>query len=580
VSSAAPTTPQSTEPPCEDRGTLRWAIFEVLWIFLLFYLYAGSPPPDAGESHYLVKAKHYWNPDWCPGDLFLESQDAHLTYYWTFGWLTLLFSLEACAWIGRALAWLLLAWSWRRLSFAIVPRPLWSILSAALLLLLARNFNWAREQAIGGFEAKTIAYGLVFLALEAAVRQWWRRALLWAGAASAFHVLVGGWTVIALVLAWALTGRSRPSARSLLPALIGGLVLALPGIVPTLNLMRGVPSDMAAEAARIYVFDRLPHHLVFHTFGTWYYLRHGLVMLAWLVLAWQLWTHDPTRRLSLVVIGAATIALFGILIDLAGLLTMQLEGRSLVEYQLRVAPRLRLYWFRLEDALLPAATALGFIAWLGRLQAIQPLRANWLLVAAMLAAGLNMADLCYWRSQVRVPDSVIQQRPTFDSRPRWWLDEPRPISRMFRPLPGSDRLLTAQEWLAHWQDACRWVNRSTPADARFLTPRRQQTFTWYAGRAQVASWKDIPQDARSIAQWKHALDELYPNVDSHWREDLAAFTDDELVTLARKYDCQYIVIDRNRSSRRIDLPSVYPLYREVNPAFEVFRVPAEKVPRE
>jgi len=548
----------------------------VLWLFLLFYLYAGSPPPDAGESHYLVKAKHYWNPAWCPGDLFLESQDAHFTYYWTLGWLTRLLTLEACAWIGRALTWLLLAWSWQRLSFAIVPRPLWSILSAALLLLLARNFNWAREQAIGGFEAKTIAYGLVFLALEAVVRQWWRRALLWAGAASAFHVLVGGWTVVALVLAWALTGRSRPSARSLFPALIGGLVLALPGIAPTLNLMRGVPSDVAGEAARIYVFDRLPHHLVFHTFGPWYCLRHGLLVVAWLFLAWQLWTHERARRLSLVVVGAATIALFGILIDLAGLVNMHVQGHSLLEYQLRVAPRLRLYWFRLEDALLPAATALGFVAWLSRLQASQPVRANWLLVAAMLAAGLNMADLCYWRSQVRVPDSVIQQRPTFDSRPRWWLDEPRPISRMFRPLPGSDRLLSAEEWLAHWQDACRWVNEHTPADARFLTPRRQQTFTWYAGRAQVAGWKDIPQDARSIAQWKHALDDLYPNVDSHWREDLAAFTDKELVALARKYDCQYIVIDRTRSSRRIELPSVYPLYREENPAFEVFRVPAEK----
>jgi hypothetical protein len=238
---------------------------------------------------------------------------------------------------------------------------------------------------------------------------------------------------------------------------------------------------------------------------------------------------------------------------------------------------LRLYWFRLEDALLPGAAALAFIAWLSRLQAARPVRANWLLIASILVAGLNIADVCYWRSQVRVPDSVIQQRPTFDSRPRWWLDEPRPISRMFRPLPGSDRLLTAQEWLVHWQGACRWISEQTPTDARFLTPRRQQTFAWYSGRAQVASWKDIPQDARSIIAWKRTLDDLYPSDESHWREDLAAFSDAELVALARKYNCQYIVIDRTRSSRRIELPSVYPLYREENPAFEVFLVPAEKV---
>ena len=237
---------------------------------------------------------------------------------------------------------------------------------------------------------------------------------------------------------------------------------------------------------------------------------------------------------------------------------------------------LRLYWFRLEDALLPAGSGLGHRSGISRLQHSRPRRANWLLIAAMLAAGANLADVCYWRSQVRVPGSVIQQRPTFDSRPRWWLDEPRPISRMFRPLPGSDRLLTAEEWLAHWQDCCRWIDENTPADARFLTPRRQQTFKWYAGRAEVASWKDIPQDAASIVAWRRMLDELYPGRPAHWEQDLAAFSDAELVALARKYDCQYIVIDRTRSSRRIALPSVYPLFREENPAFEVFRVPENR----
>jgi hypothetical protein len=191
----------------------------------------------------------------------------------------------------------------------------------------------------------------------------------------------------------------------------------------------------------------------------------------------------------------------------------------------------------------------------------------------MLAAAANLADVCYWRAQVRVPGSVIQQRPTFDSRPRWWLDEPRPISRMFRPLPGSDQLLTAEEWLAHWRDCCRWIAAETPPDAKFLTPRRQQTFKWYAGRAEVATWKDIPQDAASIVAWRQVLAELYPSQAAHWQEDLAAFSDEELIALARQYECQYIVIDRTRSSRRIGLPSVYPLYREENPAFEVFRVP-------
>src|SRR4051812_31894375 len=114
----------STDASSPGPSSRRRAAFEVAWIFLIFFLFAGSQPPDVGESHYLAKAKHYWQPAWCAGDLFLESQDAHGMFYWTLGWITRLCSLSATAWIGRVVSWLLLAWSWRRLSWAVVPRPL------------------------------------------------------------------------------------------------------------------------------------------------------------------------------------------------------------------------------------------------------------------------------------------------------------------------------------------------------------------------------------------------------------------------------------------------------------------------
>src|SRR5438552_6347642 len=128
------------QPQCGSRGL---AAFEVAWIFCLFFLFAGSLPPDVGESHYLVKARHYWEPAWCAGDLFLESKDAHAAFYWTLGWVTRLCSLPATAWIGRVVSWLLLAWSWRRLSWAVLPRPLVSLLSAGLMLFFLRNFHLA-----------------------------------------------------------------------------------------------------------------------------------------------------------------------------------------------------------------------------------------------------------------------------------------------------------------------------------------------------------------------------------------------------------------------------------------------------
>src|SRR5687767_7341576 len=97
-----------------------WVAMELVWLLAVFFLFAGSPPPDVGEAHYLAKAKHYWQPNWVAGDLFLESADAHGVFYWTFGWVTQFLSLEASAWLGRAITWLLLAWSWRRLSWSLV----------------------------------------------------------------------------------------------------------------------------------------------------------------------------------------------------------------------------------------------------------------------------------------------------------------------------------------------------------------------------------------------------------------------------------------------------------------------------
>src|SRR5262245_2522577 len=74
-------------------------------IFAICFVAGGAPAPHVNETHYLLKAKHYWDPSFCPGDMFLDSADAHVPFYWTVGWLTLWMPLGAAAWVGRAAAW-------------------------------------------------------------------------------------------------------------------------------------------------------------------------------------------------------------------------------------------------------------------------------------------------------------------------------------------------------------------------------------------------------------------------------------------------------------------------------------------
>ena len=152
------------------RSAARQALAEVVLIFAIFFLHGAYPVPDSNEAHYLAKAKHYWNPDWAAGDFFLETANAHLVFYWTFGWLTRWLSLEQVAWMGRLLTWALLAVSWRRLSFAVVPRAWMSVLSATVFVGLNENAHMAGEWVVGGIEAKGFAYALVFFALERLAR--------------------------------------------------------------------------------------------------------------------------------------------------------------------------------------------------------------------------------------------------------------------------------------------------------------------------------------------------------------------------------------------------------------------------
>src|SRR5262249_26799506 len=156
-------------------------------------------------------------------------------FYWSFGWLSRLLSLPALAWCGRILTWGLLAWSWRRLCAALGLQLLSTVLAAGLFVALNERFHMAGEWIIGGVEAKGFAYVLLLLALEALVVGRWKRAVVLCGASTAFHVLVGGWAILALAVVW-MASAERPPIRELLGPLVLAFVLALPGLLPALAL--------------------------------------------------------------------------------------------------------------------------------------------------------------------------------------------------------------------------------------------------------------------------------------------------------------------------------------------------------
>jgi hypothetical protein len=539
----------------------RWRIrIEIALVFAVFCVLGAWPVPDVNESHYLGRAIHFWNPDWAHGDFFLESADTHKVFYFTFGWLSLLLGPAVLAWTGRLLAWLLLAWSWRRLSIAIVPRPWYSVLTAAVFVCLTERCHMAGEWVIGGVEAKDFAYVFVFLGLEAIIRNRWNRGLLLFGAAAAFHVLVGGWAVVAAGVAWLrLRCRGRPNCdtpplRLLWPGLLGGLLLSLPGLWPSLALDWGVDAQIAHRAHEIYVFERLPHHLVLAGMHREFIARFALLCLLWLLLGtWEKRARLPETQqvgicyLRAFITGAVAITLAGAAINLL----IYLGDRGLA------ADLLRYYWFRLSDVLVPLGVALEGVA----------------LAVGLAAGGTDTHDVADITNAPQVQSGGTQRsrwRRTLGLFRYRWLAlllllagyhlVDRVLDYINSQQPRSHKI-DGMEDFEDWREICEWVATSgkIPPGARFLTPRMAQTFKWYTGHSEVATWKDIPQDATELVQWWARLQDLYatglPPPQPRWRLTLTDLSAERLRKLGTKYGADYLIDERSDSPP--DLPLTY-----------------------
>lgn len=524
-------TPDADSPDPPPIAARHVALIETALLAGVFALQAAWPPPDVNEAHYLGKAKHYWNPTWAAGDFFFDSADTHLLFYLACGWLTRWFSLAACAWLGRWLTWLLLAAAWQRLCQAVTGRPGWAVLSGALFLSLNTGCHLAGEWVVGGFEAKGLAYALVFAALAELVRERWNRALLLLGGASAFHVLVGGWATIALALCWLLLPNA-PRLSCLAPGILCGALLALPGVLPAWSLNWGVDPQIIAEANDIYVFRRLPHHLAPEAFRWPLIARFLAMLLVWLAVARRHTCHPRLRAVRAFVIASLAISLAGML------LSFGTAGAPEIK-----APLLRYYWFRLADVMVPAGIALAAVAGLAGMRSPSRSKggsrfvmAGWLLAIAMLVLSAH-GDYA--------------------------------VCGGFQKVPRADK---AGKVISHddWRDVCRWVAQNTPRDALAITPRMAQTFTWYAGRGQVVSWKDLPQDAAAVVRWWRRLEDIYamphPEFQRHWRESLAETSPRRLRQLGRKYGASYLIVEAEPA---LALPRCY-----ANGSYAVYRLHA------
>jgi len=168
---------------------------------------------------------------------------------------------------------------------------------------------------------------------------------------------------------------------------------------------------------------------------------------------------------------------------------------------------LKFYWFRLADVATAIAVALEAAAF----AAARPTRSllRNLTIAALFAVGIFQL--------VTVRKEIVAAGD----------------------LPRGEGVRDAAT-LEYWRDVCLWIKHNTPRDALVLSPREHRTFKWYAERPEYFTWKDIPQDARSLVEWKTRLTDLYRPFDSF----VNYIPEERIRDVCRKYGIKYIVTYR------------------------------------
>ena len=462
--------------------------------------------PGVNEPHYLCKARHWFNPEWCSGDFFLESSNAHFVFYVVTGPLTELLPFAIVAVLGRVASLSLVATGWWLLSRRLGLSAISAVAAAAAFGCIATAGNFSGEWVVGGFEGKVPAYGFCLLgsalwidAHGTVIGRKWVAAGAALGAGVAFHPVVGLWYCIgiglteAILIAGAtfrgLRGADEQSislarqwktfGKQQLCLIAAAVVASLPGLIPAISLILNSPAAARDQRRALYfqVFRRLAHHLDPSRFPVRNWIHTGLVVGLIGVGLWyvrkrcladesidrQLTKRTSSWQLSWRLMGTLLLVAAGI--GLAGVLVGWHEGRAsrLSDWHQRAA-FLRYYPFRFVDGLLPMVG--GMTAGL-LLTIVSGGRARRELVITMVLCTVLMGTA--WSSRRTAPTGYTDAR--FDE----------------------------------WKNACAWIQKNTLQDAVILGPREGFGLKWYAERAEYVCYKDCPQDARGIVEWDRRL---------------------------------------------------------------------------
>ena len=492
------------------------------------------------EVDILPLARHYVAPNWVTGDWYLNQPAGYRMLFQTlFGRLAVAWGFLATSLVGRLICYGLVA-----SGLTLIGRKLGlslPLLLLAVVLFLTEQSLAAGEWLVGGLEAKSVAYGLIMLAISLMLdgRYLWMALLL--GLATSFHVLVGGWAFLA-VLTWLIL---KPRLR-LINIQYLGLVLLLYLAASTFAIgavakqLFDITPTGSIPPSFIYVFLRLSHHLNPLSWDSGWWLKpiiYLLVLAISISLLWRKRQIIPPEQYT-ACIGLAEFTIISFIPFVLGLVVAPFDSQgSLLQY----------YPFRLGDVILPLNTCLLFASALEQTFSGRSRRLLLLICLVVLSWQLSQQAVDFKNQLVTL-----------------------------RQFPGVEQRIDPQ-----WQALCTWVRTHTAQDALVVSfPGKFNDFTWLAERPTVAKFKLLPQNKAGIIAWYNRISDLSGNADlvptnfrtrkdnnlqikTQLQASYDRLTTAQVKSLMNKYNADYFIA---QSQQQLDLPiayqnSLYVLYR-------------------
>ncbi len=426
---------------------------------------------DHNEADVLVAALHARDPSFIPGDWYLDLEIPYRDLYnLVAGSLARAVGLLPAAVVGRLVGIGCIAAALALLLGRLRVHP---ALVIPLVVVYQRYRSVvAEEWIVGSFETKTFAYAAVVGALTAAHRRRSTIAAALSGLAISGHVLVGTYAAATLVVTVWWSRRDRPtsgpgdvhrashtSAPWRLPVLVG-LVAASPGLLAIARMFAAVADVDARAAGEIYVRLRVPHHTYPPHWDTPGSLLRGGLALAVLLVGVRAGRSSTTRFVARYALASTMFALVGLIVWATGRVDL-----------------LKVYWFRFPDAIWPLAAALVAGALLSERVPGPRGRARVLAVAASCLVAVTAVP-AFVRDATGLASST-RADPVY-----------------LRTMPAGVRT------------ALLWVRDHTPPDATLLVDPFLSRAHLASERAQVVSFKCVPQTDREILAWAARLANL------------------------------------------------------------------------